>query len=123
VFFYLLSPSRPSAIKFYLGAESAPRLPNLVSLSPLSHALAAEAQGYRPSGSSCPIIIGRYEPVSESVLFRMTGRAAIIIIYYSVADLYIVLYDSIISNPATGHSREGFCFIGEALVAIGKTEI
>jgi hypothetical protein len=67
----------------------------------------------------------------------MTGRAAKIIIYYSVADLYIVLYDSIISNPATGHGREGFYFgengehtlydvigkaIGEALVAIGKTD-
>jgi len=53
-----------------------------------------------------------------------------------VADLYIVLYDSIITNPATGHGREGFYFgengehtlydlckaIGEALVAIGKTD-
>ena len=57
-------------------------------------------------------------------------------IYYSVADLYIVLYDSIIANPATGHGREGFYFgengehtlydvgkaIGEALVAIGKAD-
>ncbi|KAF8149876.1 hypothetical protein B0H34DRAFT_678825 [Crassisporium funariophilum] len=51
-----------------------------------------------------------------------------------VADLYIVLYDSILSNPATGHGREGYYFgengehtlydvgkaIGEAVVAIGK---
>ena len=57
-------------------------------------------------------------------------------IYYSVADLYIVLYDSIINNPATGHGREGFYFgvngehtlydvckaIGEALVAVGKAD-
>lgn len=61
---------------------------------------------------------------------------AMLIIYYLVADLYIVLYDSIITNPATGHGREGFYFgengehtlydvgkaIGEALVAIGKTD-
>jgi len=53
-----------------------------------------------------------------------------------VADLYIVLYDSIITNPATPHGREGFYFgengehnlydvgkaIGEALVAVGKTD-
>jgi hypothetical protein len=52
--------------------------------------------------------------------------------------LYIVLYDSIMSNPATGHGREGYYFaengeymyynvakvIAEALVAkgIGKSE-
>lgn len=56
--------------------------------------------------------------------------------YYSVADLYTVLYDSIIVNPATGHGREGMYFgvngehslyavgkaIGEALVAIGKAD-
>jgi hypothetical protein len=60
-----------------------------------------------------------------------------LIIYYLVADLYVVLYDSIVSNPSnTGHGREGFYFgengehtlydvgkaIGEALVAIGKTD-
>jgi len=58
------------------------------------------------------------------------------LIHYSVADLYIVLYDSIVANPATGHGREGFYFgvngehtlydvgkaIGEALVAIGKAD-
>jgi len=27
-----------------------------------------------------------------------------------VADLYVVLYDSIVSNPATGHGREGIYF-------------
>ncbi|KAF8066913.1 hypothetical protein FPV67DRAFT_1215028 [Lyophyllum atratum] len=51
-----------------------------------------------------------------------------------VADLYLVLYDSIKTNPATGHGREGFYFgengehnlydvgkaVSEALVAIGK---
>jgi hypothetical protein len=61
---------------------------------------------------------------------------ALLMIYYSVADLYIVLYDSIIANPATGHGREGIYFgvngehtlydvgkaIGEALVAIGKVD-
>lgn len=61
---------------------------------------------------------------------------ALIIIYYLVADLYIVLYDSIIANPATGHGREGIYFgengehelymvskgIGEALVYLGKTD-
>ncbi|KAF8807005.1 NAD(P)-binding protein [Phlegmacium glaucopus] len=53
-----------------------------------------------------------------------------------VADLYVVLYDSIVSNPATGHGREGIYFgvsgehtlydvgkaVGEALVAIGKAD-
>jgi hypothetical protein len=53
---------------------------------------------------------------------------------YLVADLYIVLYDSIVSNPATGHGRAGFYFgengeytlyevstaISEALLALGK---
>lgn len=62
--------------------------------------------------------------------------SSVLIVYYSVADLYIVLYDSIITNPATGHGREGIYFgvngehtlydvgkaIGEALVAIGKTD-
>lgn len=67
----------------------------------------------------------------------ITTILVLIVIYYSVADLYIVLYDSIITNPATtGHGREGFYFgvngehtlydvgkaIGEALVAIGKTD-
>lgn len=56
--------------------------------------------------------------------------------YYSVADLYAILYDSIVANPATGHGREGMYFgvngehslyavgeaIGEALVAIGKAD-
>ncbi|KAG6901123.1 hypothetical protein C0995_000372 [Termitomyces sp. Mi166 len=41
-----------------------------------------------------------------------------------VVDLYIVLYDSIKNNPATGHGREGFYF-GEndeyTLYQIGKT--
>jgi hypothetical protein len=51
-----------------------------------------------------------------------------------VADLYIVLYDSVVSNSATGHGREGYYFaengeymfydvaskvIAEALVAKG----
>jgi hypothetical protein len=54
----------------------------------------------------------------------------------SAADLYIVLYNSIITNPAIGHGREGIYFgengeysfyelaraIGEALVAVGKTD-
>ena len=53
-----------------------------------------------------------------------------------MADLYIVLYDSIFANPSTGHVREGFYFgengehnlyevgkaIGEALVALGITD-
>jgi hypothetical protein len=51
-----------------------------------------------------------------------------------VADLYIILYDSIVSNPATGHGRAGFYFgengehpmyevskaISEAMLALGK---
>lgn len=51
-----------------------------------------------------------------------------------VADLYIVLYDSVVSNPATGHGRAGFYFgengeytlyevskaISEAMLALGK---
>lgn len=59
-----------------------------------------------------------------------------VLIYYSVADLYVVLYDSIVANPATGHGREGIYFgengehklyevgkaIGEVLVTIGKTD-
>ena len=53
-----------------------------------------------------------------------------------VADLYVVLYNSIVSNPATGHGREGIYFgengehtgydvckaLGEALKAIGKVD-
>jgi hypothetical protein len=53
-----------------------------------------------------------------------------------VADLYVVLYNSIVSNPATPHGREGIYFgengehnfydigkaIGEALTAIGKLD-
>ena len=53
-----------------------------------------------------------------------------------MADLYTVLYDSIVANPATGHGREGIYFgvngehnlydvskvIGETLVAIGKAD-
>jgi hypothetical protein len=53
-----------------------------------------------------------------------------------VADLYVVLYDSIVTNPSTGHGREGIYFgingqhtlydvgkaIGEALVATGKAD-
>jgi hypothetical protein len=55
-----------------------------------------------------------------------------------VADLYIVLFDSIMTNPATGHGREGYYFgengeythyeaskaVAEALVArgMGKTQ-
>ena len=60
----------------------------------------------------------------------------VLIIYFLVADLYVVLYDSIITNPATGHGREGIYFgvngehnlydvgkaIGDALYAIGKTD-
>ena len=55
---------------------------------------------------------------------------------FKVADLYIVLYNSIVSNPATAHGREGIYFgengehnfhdvgkaIGEALTAIGKLD-
>jgi hypothetical protein len=29
---------------------------------------------------------------------------------FPVADLYVVLYDSIMSNPATGHGRDGYYF-------------
>lgn len=57
-------------------------------------------------------------------------------IVFKVADLYIVLYNSIVSNPATGHGREGIYFgengeynlydvskaIGEGLMAIGKVD-
>lgn len=53
-----------------------------------------------------------------------------------MADLYVVLYDSIVTNPNTGHGREGIYFgingqhtlydvgkaIGEALVATGKVD-
>ncbi|KAF5382083.1 hypothetical protein D9615_004318 [Tricholomella constricta] len=53
-----------------------------------------------------------------------------------VADLFLVLYDAIRSNPATGHGREGFYFgengehnlyevgkaVGKALVEIGKAK-
>ncbi|KAF9474242.1 NAD(P)-binding protein [Pholiota conissans] len=53
-----------------------------------------------------------------------------------VADLYIVLFDAIQKNPATGHGREGYYFgesgehtlyevgkaIGEAMVALGKSD-
>ena len=53
-----------------------------------------------------------------------------------VADLYVLLYDSIVSNPATGHGREGIYFgengehvyydiakeIGEVLTEIGKLD-
>jgi len=53
-----------------------------------------------------------------------------------VADLYIVLYNSIVSNPTTAHGREGIYFgesgehtsydvnkaVGEALLAIGKLD-
>ena len=55
---------------------------------------------------------------------------------FKVADLYVVLYNSIVSNPATGHGREGIYFgengehtfneigkaVGEALTAIGKLD-
>ena len=55
---------------------------------------------------------------------------------FKVADLYIVLYNSIVSNPATGHGREGIYFgengehtfydmskaIGEALMTAGKVD-
>ena len=54
--------------------------------------------------------------------------------YFTVADLYIVLFDAIVTNPgAVGHGREGYYFgengehswysisqaIGEALVELG----
>ena len=53
-----------------------------------------------------------------------------------MADLYIVLYDWIVTRPATGHGREGIYFgvngehslydvgkaIGEAMVAIGRAD-
>ena len=53
-----------------------------------------------------------------------------------VADLYIILYNSIISNPSTAHGREGIYFgengevafydiwkaIGEALASVGKLD-
>ena len=55
---------------------------------------------------------------------------------FKVADLYVVLYDSIVSNPATGHGREGIYFgengehtyydiakaVGEGLKTIGKID-
>ena len=55
---------------------------------------------------------------------------------FKVADLYIILYNSIVSNPATGHGREGIYFgengehtfydmgkaIGEALMIAGKVD-
>ena len=55
---------------------------------------------------------------------------------FKVADLYVVLYNSIVSDPATAHGREGIYFgengehtlheiakaIGEALTAIGKLD-
>ena len=55
---------------------------------------------------------------------------------FKVADLYVVLYNSIVSNPATAHGREGIYFgengehtmydiakaIGEALTSIGKLD-
>ena len=55
---------------------------------------------------------------------------------FKVADLYIILYNSIVSNPATGHGREGIYFgengehtfydmgkaIGEALMTAGKVD-
>ena len=53
-----------------------------------------------------------------------------------VTDLFVILYNSIVSNPATAHGREGIYFaengehnfhdigkaIGEALTAIGKLD-
>jgi hypothetical protein len=55
---------------------------------------------------------------------------------FTVADLYAILYDSIVSNPATGHGREGIYFgangehtlydfakaLGGSLTMIGKTD-
>jgi hypothetical protein len=55
---------------------------------------------------------------------------------FKVADLYVVLYNSIVSDPATAHGREGIYFgengehtvhdiakaIGEALTEIGKVD-
>jgi len=55
-------------------------------------------------------------------------------VFYSVADLYIILYDTIVSNPEIGHGREGFYFgengeytlyeaskaVSEAMLAHGK---
>ena len=55
---------------------------------------------------------------------------------FKVVDLYIVLYNSIVSNPDTAHGREGIYFgengehsfydngkaIGEALTAIGELD-
>jgi hypothetical protein len=75
--------------------------------------------------------------IEEGMIKESMITILVLIIYFSVADLYIVLYDSIIANPSnTGHGREGFYFgvngehilydlckaIGEALVAIGKTD-
>ena len=55
---------------------------------------------------------------------------------FKVADLYVVLYNSIVSDPATAHGREGIYFgengehtlhdigkvIGDALTEIGKLD-
>ena len=55
---------------------------------------------------------------------------------FKVADLYVVLYNSIVSDPATAHGREGIYFgengehtlhdigkaIGEALTETGKLD-
>ena len=55
---------------------------------------------------------------------------------FKVADLYVVLYNSIVSDPATAHGREGIYFgengehplhdvgkaIGDALAEIGKLD-
>ena len=74
--------------------------------------------------------------IEEGKIHDCYFGVALLMMYYSVADLYIVLYDSIIANPATGHGREGIYFgvngehtlydlgkaIGEALVAIGKAD-
>ena len=55
---------------------------------------------------------------------------------FKVADFYVILYNTIVSNPATAHGREGIYFaengehnffdvakaIGEALTATGKLD-
>jgi hypothetical protein len=66
---------------------------------------------------------------------RFTSRKQTSLTRKTVADLYLVLYDSIKTNPqGTGHGREGFYFgesgehslyqvgkaVSEALVAIGR---
>jgi hypothetical protein len=71
--------------------------------------------------------------INESEYF-LSSLNSIALTTYLVADLYIILYDSAVSNPATSHGRAGFYFgengeytlyevskaISEAMLALGK---